>query len=223
MTRHVDIGGVEVQNGIGLVVNVGEHLPGPAVATNIPAEWEAKPFEGRRADFDTLDRLLDDKTRPQLVALCGGPGYGKSHLAVRYALERRQLYPGGVFLFEFGHSGPPTNLSHWPVPELPPIERWLWVLSRLAQGQDATLLGLHTASAAAAPAPGQLARVAWCCQCAVNLHPPAPRRGTPRHQTARETQAIPTGCVPSPRHHYASSHPVGDPSSLYRPARISPF
>ncbi|WP_420870703.1 HNH endonuclease [Enhygromyxa salina] len=52
-----------------------------------------------------------------------------------------------------------------------------------------------------------------CCGCAASLLQRPHRPGTARTHAERRTPVIPTGCVPSPRHHYGSSHPVGDPSS----------
>lgn len=144
MSRDTHIGKIEVDGhatGVVVQASAGQEVLRPSVATNISAEWWRKPFAGRRADFKAIDQFLEDKTGPQLVVLNGGPGHGKSHFAVRYAIERQHLYPGGIYLFGLGHSGPPTDLSHWaPRTDLNSVERWKWVLERLAADSKAALL-----------------------------------------------------------------------------------
>lgn len=137
----IEVGRMDVTNGDGVVVHVHPSASvRPAVRTNIPAMWQDRPFAGRAAQFAELDELFADKSQPRVGVLAGGPGSGKSHLAVRYALERGRQYEGGTYVFTAAHSGPPTEqLQAWePPPGLSPTERWEWVLTRL--GKEPTLV-----------------------------------------------------------------------------------
>jgi predicted ATPase len=62
---------------------------------NLPAEVSS--FVGRRQEVVAARRLL---RRHRLVTLTGGPGVGKTRLALRVAAQLADTFPGGVWLVE---------------------------------------------------------------------------------------------------------------------------
>jgi predicted ATPase len=62
---------------------------------NLPAEVTS--FVGRRREIAHAARLV---RRHRLVTLTGGPGVGKTRLALRVAAHLENAFPGGVWLVE---------------------------------------------------------------------------------------------------------------------------
>jgi len=65
------------------------------VAINLPRESTVE-FIGRADIITQLHELLNSKTRPANVALCGTGGIGKTEIALRYAQDRAEHYSGGI-------------------------------------------------------------------------------------------------------------------------------
>ncbi|MBP2323532.1 putative ATPase [Kibdelosporangium banguiense] len=74
-----------------MTVRTGSRL----LAGNLPAE--ATSFVGRRQEVTATKRML---RRHRLVTLTGGPGVGKTRLAMRVAARLADAFPGGVWLVE---------------------------------------------------------------------------------------------------------------------------
>jgi predicted ATPase len=83
-------------------------LPAP-LATPHQLPNPIKDFVGRAAELTTLDRLAREAgtTRyPAVVAICGGPGIGKSALAIHAAHRIARYFPDGELYIDLKGFGP---------------------------------------------------------------------------------------------------------------------
>jgi tetratricopeptide (TPR) repeat protein len=69
--------------------------PKPTRIDNLP-ESGVIEFVGREKELQQLHQLLQQNQRVAIAAIAGMGGIGKTELALQYALQHRQTYPGGI-------------------------------------------------------------------------------------------------------------------------------